>query len=104
MQTHVNEWRALRDAYARRAAAALARHFQTMPPDGWQRYCEQLASFPLAQEDGVHFLASRIGDYSDNAAVLRFAWLADKVWQFESEALVTDWSRWDAQNEKTLVA
>jgi hypothetical protein len=51
--THVNEWRALRDAYAKRAVRSLARLNPAMGVESWQRYIEGAARFPHAHAESL---------------------------------------------------
>lgn len=85
--THVNEWRALRDAYAKRAVRSLARLNPAMGVESWQRYIEGAARFPHAHAESLALLAERLRNKKARQHVRRFAALADKVWSLESEAI-----------------
>jgi len=86
--THLNEWRALRDAYALKAAAALARQRPALSHGYWLNYCHEVKASPLNYADALNFLAEEIGDMTDWSAITRFAFLADAVWGLECDEMV----------------
>lgn len=81
MQMSLGELRALRDSYRARAERALATHWHK--PMG--ALLDECARSPIGQLDGMAFLAERIFDYTDWAAVTRYVWLCDLVWEAESD-------------------
>ena len=83
----LTELRLLRDAYGRKAAAALARRFPHTAGAGWLRWAEEVARMPIAQIEGLMVLADMIADMGDWSAVTRFGALAERVWEAECQEL-----------------
>jgi hypothetical protein len=93
----LTETRALRDAYGKRAARALANHFPTLPPPWWPATIERTCRCPYGEIEGLQFLATRIGDIGDWSALTRFCWLAEKVWEMECGELARQNCTWARQ-------
>lgn len=101
---HLNELRALRDAYALKAAAALARSHPAMGIKRWESYVETVAHFPEAYEGAIELFAEEICDITDWASVTRFWRMAMRVWAAECDELAmqcTTWGRTDAKAKVT---
>lgn len=79
----LGELRALRDSYRAPAIRALEKRWRK--PMG--AFIDECAQFPLKHAAAIEVLAESITDMTDWAALTRFIWLADLVWEAESEAL-----------------
>lgn len=85
---HLNELRAIRDAYQRRAALALSRRFKANELFTWMDYLESLAKWPQHENRaGLELITESFNDYSEWAALTRFLWCCDQVWEAESKGI-----------------
>lgn len=85
----LSEQRALREFYSRKAIAALARRFPAGGIGGWTEILHNAARQPWGpQADALRLYLGLLSDVSDWAAVDRFLFHADGVWEQESEAMM----------------
>jgi hypothetical protein len=84
----LNEYRALRDAYAEKALRALTSRWH-MAPARFEPLIDCCKRVPIGYTDGLLILASSIPAIDEWAAVTRFAWLCEKVWDMECARLAT---------------
>jgi len=82
----LNEWRGLREAYALKAKAALAKRYHCQEAT-WDDMLEKCKIVPAGFANGLLLLASMIGDIKDWSMITRFVWLCDKVWTMECDEL-----------------
>lgn len=94
----LNEWRGLRDSYAKKAVAALARTFPTCRAQYWQTLIDETARYPVAGVSDLQAIAQEfIYDMADWSAVTRFCYFAEMVWEIEIEELLEHYQGRDAR-------
>jgi len=87
--TSVNEFRGLREFYARKCVAVLSRRFPAGGEEGWSVVIECVKRQPYGpQADALKLYQEQMADFSEWSAVDRFLFHADKVWEAESDALM----------------
>lgn len=80
---HLNEFRALRDGYGKKAVAALTRRFPGSRQWEWAQICAEAKIIPPGTTDTLLIWTRAIGDIGDWSAITRFCWLCDLVWEME---------------------
>lgn len=83
----LNEWRGLRDAYGNKAASALARRFHAKSTKTFLKLIDEAKIVPTGILDTLRLYAETTYDMTDWAAITRFCWLAEAVWEIECDEL-----------------
>lgn len=96
---NLNEYRGLRNAYGQKAVKALARRFHSRTLVFWEEMIEDTKRVPPGNIDGLLLFAPLFGDMAEWAAITRFCWLAEKVWELECDELADrTYPQWEAHN------
>jgi hypothetical protein len=94
---NLNEYRGLRNYYGKKTAVALAKRFHAETPAFWQELIDHCKIIPFGDLDGLILYADILDDMADWAALTRFVWLANLVWEMECEELAARSTTWGAK-------
>lgn len=91
---NLNEYRGLRDFYGKRSALALAKRFHASTPVFWQELIDRAKIVPFGELEGLMLYSEMLCDMTDWAALTRFCWLANLVWEMECDELAATSTTW----------